>query len=157
MLVGPLVLGVGCDPNEDGDDVAADEGSSSDDGTPAVLCEEEDRDEDFAIGLAHEGESLTVTIADAEPSLPVRGDNAWTLTITDAGGAAMEGMLFTIAPWMPDHGHGSPVEPTTLALGEGQYLLNRLNLFMAGYWEITLGLSDGQGTEDEVVFRVCVE
>lgn len=120
-------------------------------------CAEETRAEDFHIGLAQEGERTVVEIADAEPSTPIRGDNTWVLKVSDLSGAPMDGMSVGVKPWMPDHGHGTPIQVEVTELGEGQYEATPINLFMAGYWELTSEIVDESGTTDEVVFRVCVE
>jgi hypothetical protein len=150
-----LALATACDETDDtGDDAMAEgsggdeHGSTADDhgtmehGTMDAMCDVEDRDDDFALGLAHEGASMQFAIADADPAMPIRGDNAWTIAITDASGAPMDGMAVSVRPWMPDHGHGTPVQAQITALEDGQYEIAPLNLFMA---------------EDSVVFKVCVE
>lgn len=141
---------VGCDGDEDTGDEGNDDAASS-------VCAEETRTDAFAIALAKTGERHTVTVADAMPAEPIRGDNAWTVLVTDASGAAMTGLTMTAAGWMPDHGHGSPVETIVTELGDGEYEMTPLNLFMAGYWEVTVELTDADGTADEVMFAVCVE
>lgn len=151
------LLVAGCDDDDsglDGDTHAHDEGH---DGTMEAHCEAEDRDDEFALGLMHEGELVRVAIADADPALPIRGDNTWILAITDPSGAAMEGMSLTVTPRMPDHGHGSPVQTSVTPMPDGEYRIEPINLFMAGYWEITVAATDGAGEADEVVFKVCVE
>lgn len=166
LLPFALVLSLsGCDAGGDGGEATAgddadDDGpgtAGSDDGTMEARCETEERDDDFSLGLTHEGSAVRVAIADADPALPIRGDNTWTLAITDESGAAMQGMSLVVTPWMPDHGHGSPVQVKVTALEDGEYELTPLNLFMAGYWEITIGTTDVDGLQDEVMFKVCVE
>lgn len=167
ILAASALLGTACEGDGgDMDDGAADtsadtsdpddggSGSGSGDGTMEAMCDVEDRDDDFALGLAHEGEALHVAIASAAPASPVRGDNAWTLAITDATGAAMDGMELSVRTWMPDHGHGSPVQVEVEALENGEYRIEPINLFMAGYWEITI---TSEAPADAVVFKVCVE
>lgn len=163
-----LALATACDGDEDesGDDAMAEgsggdeHGSTADDhgtmehGTMEAMCDVEDRDDDFALGLAHEGASMQFSIADADPAMPIRGDNAWTVAIADASGAPMDGMAVSVRPWMPDHGHGTPVQAQITALEDGQYEIAPLNLFMAGYWEVTVSTAE---PEDSVVFKVCVE
>ncbi|MEX1367713.1 MAG: FixH family protein [Nannocystaceae bacterium] len=138
-----------CDGDDAGDD-------ASNDG-PASICDDEDRVDDFVVNLAKDGARHTVTLVQAEPAEPIRGDNAWTVMITDASGAAMEGIALDARPWMPDHGHGSAVEESVTELGAGEYEIEPLNLFMAGLWEVTLVLTDADGEADEVMFAVCVE
>jgi hypothetical protein len=164
ILAAIVLLGTSCEGDGDMDDGAADtsadtsdpddDGSGSGDGTMEALCDVEERDEEFVLGLAHEGDALHVAIASAEPASPLRGDNAWTLAITDASGAAMDGMELSVRTWMPDHAHGSPVPVEVEALEDGEYRIEPINLFMAGYWEITI---TSEAPADAVVFKVCVE
>lgn len=46
-------------------------------------CSTEDRADDFMIGMTKDGEKTRTTVMDAVPGTPVRGDNAWTLQISD--------------------------------------------------------------------------
>ena len=103
------------------------------------------------------GTGSSVTIVDAMPAVPARGDNTWTVRIADAAGAPEEGMVVDLRPWMPDHGHGSPVEEEVTDLGAGEYEATPLNLFMAGFWTVTFDVTDAEGTTDSVVFNVCVD
>ena len=130
---------------------------SGNDDAPAGICADEDRADDFAVSLTKMGERHTVTLMEAEPADPVRGDNTWTILVTDEAGTPMEGIGVDAKPWMPDHGHGSAVEETVTDLGAGEYTLDPLNLFMAGLWQVTLELTDEDGETDEVMISVCVE
>lgn len=145
--LGALALASACDSEDGGDDA----------GTKASRCAEETRADDFRIGLAHQGERLVVEIADAEPSMPIRSDNTWTFEVSDTAGTPMEGMSVSVVPFMPDHSHGTPVQAEVTELGEGTYVADPVNLYMAGLWEVTMTITDDEGVADEVVFRVCVE
>ncbi|MCA9705729.1 MAG: FixH family protein [Myxococcales bacterium] len=144
-------LGLGCDGN--GEDDAMDAGS--DDGLR--MCDQETRADDFAVDLSKMGERYVTTIVDAMPAEPTRGDNTWTVRLTDGSGAPVEGIAIDVKPWMPDHGHGTSVEEQVTEMGDGEYMFTPLNLHMAGYWEITLELTDAAGELDTVMFAVCVD
>ncbi len=116
-------------------------------------CETETRADTYALGLAKTGTATTVTFVDAMPAPPTRGDNRWTVQVTDDRGAAMTGLELSATPFMPDHMHGTTVETEVTELGDGTYVLEPVNLFMPGLWEVTLEL----GTDDEVVFAFCVD
>lgn len=149
LALAPLALGA-CEPS-DGED-----GGDSDDGM-ASFCETDDRADAFSVDLSKMGEHTRVQIVEAVPAQPARGDNTWTVMVTDAGGAPMEGMAVDVKPWMPDHGHGSPVEEEVTDLGAGEYEATPLNLFMAGFWTVTFDVTDAEGATDSVVFNVCVD
>ena len=130
--------------------------SSNDDGmTTARACDDETRD-DFAIGLTRTGSIVDVSVMDAMPADPIRGDNGWTLGVTDDSGG-LEGVSIVVTPWMPDHGHGTPVPAEITEMGGGDYQITPLNLYMAGLWEVTFALELGDGSTDEVMFSVCVD
>jgi hypothetical protein len=126
-----LALGACEDP---GDDTA----EAGDDEPDPLTCEDDDRADAFTVDLAKTGERHTVTIVDAMPAEPVRGDNTWTIQLVD--------------------GDGNPqVEATVTELGEGEYEIKSLNLFMAGLWEVTFELSASEEDEpDTVMFSVCI-
>lgn len=165
LCVVPLALSA-CDGDDGemddgGDDVAADGGEHSDHGDHGddgaqSACAEEDRD-DFAIGVSRDGETMVVTVSDAMPSDPVRGDNMWMFDVADAQGNAIEGIDFVVKPWMPDHGHGTPVATEVMDMGAGTYHVEPINLFMRGLWEVRLELTVDDGPTEEIVFHACVE
>ncbi|MEM6991701.1 MAG: FixH family protein [Myxococcota bacterium] len=153
VLLAALPLGTACDGN--GDEDNADSAAAADDSSSERVCEGETRD-DFAIGLTRDGATVAVSIADAMPADPIRGDNGWVLMITQDS-AAMDDVGIKIKPWMPDHGHGTPVEAVVTPRGDGEYMLEPLNLFMPGLWEVTFELTLADGTTDEVMFSACVQ
>jgi hypothetical protein len=147
-LLAVLALGACEDP---GDDTA----EAGDESEP-LTCEDDERAEAFTVNLAKMGERHTVTIVEAVPAEPIRGDNAWTVMLSDSAGNPEEGATLGLRPWMPDHGHGTPVEAQVTELGAGEYEIRSLNLFMAGLWEVTVELSTPEGEADSVMFSVCI-
>ncbi len=127
-------------------------------GTPA--CETEERADTYVPGLRQIGDAgLVVTLVSSVPAPPQKGDNHWSITVTDGAGTAQDGLDIAVVPIMPDHGHGTPIT-ALVAAGEepGTYELDRVNLMMAGYWETTLNIGDGADTQvDTVMFPFCVE
>ena len=125
-------------------------------GTP-VGCDAETRDEEFFVGLSKTGTFVTASFVSADPAPPSRGDNTWVLSFADSEGEPLDGLDIEVSPMMPDHGHGTSivaeVNPTGVA---GEYTLAPVNMFMVGYWEITLDVTLGD-QHDEIMFRFCVE
>lgn len=127
--------------------------------TPVVTgCAAEKRADAFQPGLKKVAPSgLVVSLVDASPAPPAKGDNTWTLRLTDATGAPVDGATVTLVPFMPDHGHGSAVKPTVTFTGsDGKYAVSRVYLAMAGYWEITVTVVRG-ATSDEARFGFCID
>jgi hypothetical protein len=92
---------------------------------------------------------------------PAKGQDTWTIEVDDAtAGTPVDGVTMTVTPRMPDHRHGTtPVQVTPT--GSGKYTLDPVNLYMAGYWEVTLSLgtaanSDAGSTADSAMFPICV-
>ena len=150
LAVLATVLAVGA--CEDPGDETAEAGDESE----PLTCEDDDRAEAFTANLAKTGERHTVTIVEAMPAEPTRGDNTWTVMISDGTGKPEEGATLGLHPWMPDHGHGTPVEAQVTELGAGEYEVKSLNLFMAGLWEVTFEVSAAEGDPDSVIFSVCI-
>jgi hypothetical protein len=87
---------------------------------------------------------------------PAIGPATWTLTVADAAGAAVpEGTTVKAVPSMPDHTHPPPTL-TAMPSGQGGYTLN-LNLFMGGFWTVTLTIEPVGGATDTAVFPLCVQ
>jgi hypothetical protein len=136
-----------------GDDVVLDGLQPTDSGT-APDC---DGAEPFVAGMTAttSGSGTTVALAAAAPTPPDVGDNAWTLEVSDASGP-VEGLVVTVTPWMPLHGHGlSPADYAATDQGGGTYAVAPFDLIMPGLWEFTVRLGDDGA--DEAVFALCAE
>ena len=134
-----------------------------------MLCTDARADNwQLPIAKTSEGGAYKVTLMSSAAAIPVIGDSTttWTIAVADATtGAAISGATITVLPWMPDHGHGTSVRAvvTENAGAPGQYALEPLYFFMAGYWTVTLtidsastaGDADG-GASDKVVFSLCL-
>jgi len=145
-----LALATGC----------GDDGSSADAALAEQNCATDDRAPEFAIGLAATGANgYTLAIEAATPFPAARGDNAWTVAITDGAAAPAAGLQIAVDPRMPDHGHGTPIVAVVTETGTaGTYEIDPINLWMPGYWEIGVQLSDSGGSPlDAATFKVCVD
>jgi YtkA-like len=122
------------------------------------VCAVETRNDEFAIGLSKSGNSVRATFVSASPAPPIKGDNTWVLDITDLSGAPLAVPTITALPMMPDHGHGTPINAVVTALADaGRYELTPVNLFMTGYWQITIDVTLAGGEQDSLMFGFCVE
>ena len=122
-------------------------------------CLEDTRGDTFSVGLSRTGQSATVTFVDAMPAPPSKGDNIWHVSVTDEAGMPISDVEIEAIPFMPDHGHGTPVASFTEVVpdAEGEYMLKDVNMFMAGLWEVELLLTMPDETEDSVVFSFCID
>lgn len=92
--------------------------------------------------------NIAVRAAPEQP--PPRGIVAIQYQITDEGGAPVTGLVVTVTPWMPAHGHGAPVRPTIIDQGDGLYEARGVVLYMQGRWELRTTLARTDAPEDSV-------
>jgi len=97
---------------------------------------------DYAVVKSDGGLSIVVR---ASPSPPVRGVDAFELTIT-RDGQPIDGLSVSIEPFMPAHGHGTSVVPTVKAEGSGKYAVENVSLYMAGHWELRTQMGQDHAT-----------
>ncbi len=83
-----------------------------------------------------QGGALSVAVRTSPSQPPPRGTCSVELTVTDAGGAPVDGLAVAVVPFMPSHGHGASVKPTVTPRGGGRYELTNVSLFMPGSWEL---------------------
>jgi hypothetical protein len=140
----------------EGDDAAVGAGGL----TGEVTCADDSRVDTYVAGLTAEGERgvLTFRIDSSDPAPPAKGGNTWEVSVLDADGNPTGGNL-AVTLVMPDHGHGSQVEPEVTYDDEtSRFSIVPLYLFMAGVWRIGLELkSDSGEVVDRGTFYFCVE
>jgi hypothetical protein len=100
-----------------------------------------------------------------------KGVDVWSVE-TDLASTMtpLDGMSISVDPEMPDHGHGTtPVGVMPIGSG-GKYTINPVNLYMAGYWEVTFTLVEPAAApsstdpdaappapvSDQAVLKICV-
>lgn len=144
-----LALAAGC---SDADETTAASNACADSATAY---------EPYTAGMAKVGDQgvVTVAITDALPSPPNRGDNTWTLTISDGQGAPLSGASISgVTPFMPDHGHGTSVKPTVEGPDDdGQATVSTIDLMMPGVWEVSVEVTTADSQTDTATFAFCVE
>jgi hypothetical protein len=143
LLTATLALGTAC-----GDDHGEHQHAAS--------CDDEPRAEAYVAGLEKLGSGVKVHLTSV-PAPPTKGDNTWTLTVSDLSDVPLDGLTIDSTPFMPDHGHGTPLQETvTAGTAPGEYVMAPVNLWMPGYWEVSIDLS-GTGVDDQVIYKVCID
>lgn len=141
-------------------------GGGSDSGTPdadeALACVESGRGDIYAMGLEHMGSGgkLDFKLMSATPAPPARNLNAWQLQINQVnGGAAVAGAALIVSPFMPDHQHGPGTKRVKIqeSATPGLYDLTDINMWMPGYWEVTIDATLSDSTHDTVVYKFCIQ
>lgn len=150
-----VTLDAGDDSNAD-DSNADDSNASRDDARAAVADCGERGDE--LMNLEVEADDATLSVQSIRPNPAIVGDNSWTIELRDDAGEAIVGAedSIVVTPFMPDHGHGTPVAVGVAEEDDGEYQLAPVNTFMPGLWQITIEL-ELDGATELFEFRVCVQ
>jgi YtkA-like len=89
------------------------------------------------MSVTSSGAKLRIDVRTAPEQPPSRGVQAVQLVITDAAsGAPATGLSLSVLPWMPAMAHGSPLVPTVTEDPGGVYVVEDVDFFMAGTWEL---------------------
>jgi hypothetical protein len=118
----------------------------------------------FTVGLEKMGAvgTLDFKLMSIDPApQPVRGDNTWIVQLNSMNnsvvGAPIDGAALEVTPYMPAHGHGTPIIPTITPTGDaGQYKVAPVNLWMPGVWQTTIKATPAGGTADKAVYTFCL-
>jgi hypothetical protein len=122
------------------------------------LCAQDKRADVYMPGMVKMGTDVEVKLLDSNPAPPIKGTNDWRIEVDDASGHPMDGATIKVVPFMPDHGHGTSVTPTIAPLGQGDYSVSSVYLFMPGLWQVTIFITpQGQKTMTSVVYNFCVD
>lgn len=125
---------------------------------PATGCAADARKDVYTAGLSKPAGSFSVKLVESRPGPPIKGTNAMSLEIVDAGGQPVDGATITITPWMPDHAHGSAVKPVVTPMGSGKYEVEQVYLAMAGLWQVKVAIQPpGGGPLQETMFQFCLD
>ncbi len=154
------LLSAACGSDDDGQhnhNHGADAGTDAAPGEISEQCRNEDRAVAFAPGMLVEGEAgYDVTLMQSAPTPLAKGDHEWQFHIATPEGNPAVGLELRAAPYMPDHGHGTPRQAVPEELGEGNYSLSPVNLFMNGYWTVKVRLFEGETELDSATFHFCI-
>lgn len=83
--------------------------------------------------------AIEVRTAPEQP--PPRGLSKVELTLLDEQAQPLSDVTIDVVTWMPAMGHGARTDPSVTPLGEGRYLLDDVELYMPGRWELRLDFS----------------
>jgi hypothetical protein len=104
--------------------------------------------------ITSEQGALTIDVR-TSPDQPLqRGVERVLLTVKDSSGAFLDGLVVEAIPFMPAMGHGASRAPTVTAQGEGAYLIENVDMFMPGLWELRSSFSGAATDRATPVFDV---
>ena len=136
--------------------LAACGGSSISPDAGVVNCQNDPRVSTYAANMTVTSKAGTMKMAlVSDPAPPARGNDTWSLHVTNSSGTALPGLALSVSTLMPDHGHGSPTIPTITDKGGGDYTVTPLYLFMPGVWHIWFFTA--AAPTDTVDFFFCVQ
>lgn len=133
-------------------------GSAPPDADEALACITSGRGQTYAVGLGPSAATATLSfkLMSAVPAPPGFNDNTWIVEITTPTGTPVTGAHLVVTPFMPDHQHGTlPVKIEEQAAA-GQYKLTPVNMWMPGYWEITIDATAG-AMHDSALYKFCIQ
>ena len=121
-------------------------------------CTTETRAEQFHAGMSKVGSQNEVTfkLMSSTPAPPSRGDNTWEIDLVDGSGTAIAGAAMVVTPFMSDHNHGTSIKAQVTEPTPGHYHVAPVNLWMPGFWQITVKATPTGGTADAAVFSFCI-
>ncbi len=107
--------------------------------------------------VASVGGHFRVIAQSAVQPVVINKIHSWTLTLTDAAGAPVDGASLAIDASVPIIERVTPTAPrVTRALGEGRYLVEGMKFDMAGRWRLQIAIRSGNDS-DHVVMNVDVK
>jgi len=71
----------------------------------------------------------------------------WTVTLTTAAGAPVEGATIMVDGGMPDHNHGLPTSPVVTETGAGKYRIEGVKFHMSGWWQLKFAIAGAAGSD----------
>jgi hypothetical protein len=91
----------------------------------------------------------------SSPQPPTLGNGSWSYTMTDsATGKPAAGLTLSVVPWMPSMGHGTSIVPSVTDEGGGLYVIDDVDLFMPGQWDLRTAITGSE--TDKLVVSVDV-
>jgi hypothetical protein len=123
-------------------------------------CVTDPRKDTYAANMVKSGKSgYQVRVLESQPAPPQKTDNSWRLEILDSAGQTQTGLNVAVEPFMPDHGHGTPISVTVTppADGRSDFHASPINLWMPGIWRISVHINRAATQLDTVDFFFCIE
>jgi len=129
--------------------------SSPPDGGDVVNCANDPRVATYTPNLTvnSTGGGMKFVLLSSDPAPPAKGTDTWTIRVMDAAGQPQPSLSLSVLPFMPDHGHVSPVTPQVTSNGGGNYTVANLFFFMPGVWKTTF---TSPSPSDTAVFFFCI-
>jgi len=103
--------------------------------------------------LSGEDKALGFVLKSSAPVPDFVGEYTWGVALVISDDSGMEGLTVIAEPMMPAHGHGTLPQYTEAVMdADGVHVLDAMNLYMPGVWEIRLSAYDDEGLVDSASF-----
>lgn len=122
-------------------------------------CAVDTRGEEYVPNMSKTGPAgFQFKLRNALPAPPDRNLNEWSLEIKNSANQNVpKDHSIELSPYMPDHQHGSITSPIVEVDELGIYNISNIDLFMPGFWEITVTILDTEKAKlDSVRFNFCI-
>ncbi|MEO8876879.1 MAG: FixH family protein [Polyangiaceae bacterium] len=104
---------------------------------------------DPLVTVTSDSGNLKIDVRTSPSQPPSRGEQAVQLVVTDATtGKPKTGLSVNMTPWMPAMGHGASVTPSVSEKSPGTYVINDVDLFMPGNWELRTTFATAANSTD---------
>ena len=129
--------------------------SNQPDAGEVIDCSSDPRVFTYTPGMtvASASKALTFALLQSNPGPPAKGNDTWTIKVTDASSQPQANLNISVLPFMPDHGHGTSVNASITNNHDGTYTVAPLYFFMPGVWRTTFTTAS---PADSAVFFFCV-
>ncbi|MEO7112152.1 MAG: FixH family protein, partial [Polyangiaceae bacterium] len=100
------------------------------------------------MSLTSDRGALHVDVRTSPTQPPTRGEQSVQLVITNADGSPSTDLALSTKPWMPAMGHGASVTPSVSETAPGTYVIEDVDMFMPGTWELRTTISSASDSND---------
>jgi hypothetical protein len=123
-------------------------------------CTRDARKDVYAASMMKSGTAgYQVRLLESVPAPPQKNDNSWRFEVVDPNARTVSDASVAVVPFMPDHGHGTPIPVvvTAPAAAETAYRASPINLWMPGLWRVSMQISQSSKLVDTVEFFFCIQ
>jgi hypothetical protein len=102
------------------------------------------------------GGAVIFEVRTAPTQPPSRGATSVEYRITDEHDRPIDGLNVEVVAWMPEMAHGASARPQVVAEGDGRYVVDEVDLYMPGRWELRTSFFAGGAIDDDAVVSLQI-
>jgi hypothetical protein len=136
-------------------------GNGTSDDNHSNVCDDSTDTVPFELGMnldSNDGK-FSLKVESADPNPIDRGDNTWTVILSDSGANPVSDATIVLEPTMPGHGHGTfpATFDGTSGSTNGAYDFGPFDLMMPGTWQLEFTITDSENATSTATATFCVE